>query len=114
MRVPCLAACLLVAPLPALAAPTSLSMFSRANCLTYNESLSWDGRGALQPEWEFNLATESLQFFDTIAPSRFIETGWAVTWRSYAGCNFCGSAGWSVEGWHYATTSGIKGSYVAA
>jgi hypothetical protein len=83
-------------------APESLTMFSRANCISFNESISWDGRGLTDDKWKFQLSTQSDQWFDTVLPSRTFVADWETTWRSYAGCNLCGSSGWTVVGMHFA------------
>lgn len=90
-------------PTLAVAGPFNLSGLSRANCSGFNESVTWMG-GSLIAADKLSMETESVQWFDTIAPSRIFVDTWKKTWRSYAGCQFCGSSGWVVDGEHYVTS----------
>lgn len=93
-------------PTLAFAGPFNLSGLSRANCATgFNESVTWMGSSALGAE-KLAMETESVQSFDVIAPTRIFVDPWQKTWRSYAGCFFCGSSGWTVDGEHYVASGG--------
>lgn len=74
-----------------------LGMFSRANCVGFNESVSWD------PILTWSMATESSQFNTITGQTRsFSDDQGEPTGRSYAGCQLCGFTGWQVDGTHYA------------
>jgi len=80
----------------------SLTMFSRANCIAFNESVSWDATR----QWVMDI--ESWQFHDD-ERSRFFYDYHGSWWdgsnpprnRAYAGCALCGISGWYVVGDHY-------------
>jgi len=79
-----------------------LTMFSRANCVSFNESVSWDA----SRQWVMDVA--SWQSHED-GRSRYFEDFQSVWWdvigpprnRAYAGCNLCGISGWEVYGYHY-------------
>ena len=75
-------------------ANASLSLISRANCGGFNESISWD-------PWGYNwLWTDSYHYYNGWY-QHLLRSGWAYTWRSYAGEQFEGYGGWTVYGVHY-------------
>ncbi|MCU1766127.1 hypothetical protein NTD83_11300 [Pseudomonas protegens] len=74
---------------------TELAMFSRANCFGFNESVSWDTIRT----WK--LETSSVQYNTVDGSYREFYDKSDSTWRSYAGCGFCGMD-WEVYGFHYA------------
>lgn len=95
-------------PTAAVSGPINLSGLSRANRAGFNEGVTWLGASVFGAE-KLSMETESVQWFDTIAPTRIFVDAWQETWRSYAGCQFCGSSGWTVDGEHY-VTSGVGSS----
>jgi len=74
----------------------NLTMFSRANCATFNESVSWDG-------WnEWRMEVESDQMHADGRRRGFIDRDTGIPRnRAWAGCLFCGISGWTVYGTHY-------------
>ena len=79
-------------------AQADVGMFSRANCAGFNESVSWD------PIQSWMFATDSMQTNEITGEYRDFVADEALTGRSYAGCGFCGTEGWHVEGTHWAGT----------
>lgn len=73
-------------------------MFSRANCVGVNESITWSPqlRNASQ------LRTVSVQYDQNGVPHVFSDTI-NHFWRSRAGCFFCTNGGWYVYGQHAIT-----------
>ena len=75
-------------------ATAGLTYFSRANCLGFNESISWDA-------WDSHrLRTYSYHYKDGVF-QHSLDTGWEDTWSSYAGHLVEGFGGWRVVGSHY-------------
>lgn len=80
-------------------ADAALSLLSRANCASFNESVSWD-------PWAYNwLWTDSYHYHNGIY-KHIISTGWAYTWRSYAGDHEL-PGGWFVSGAHWRLSSSV-------
>jgi len=88
---------------PSTDAHAALSLISRANCGGFNESISWDPFGY---NW---LWTDSYHYYNGYY-QHLLRSGWAYTWRSYAGDQFEGWGGWYVYGVHYRWDSSI-GTY---
>lgn len=84
-------------------AEASLSMFSRANCGGFNESLSWD-------PWAYNWLWSNTYHYYNGVYQHGISTGWEYTWRSYAGHVNEGWGGWFVSGMHWRWSSSV-GTY---
>lgn len=93
-------------PTFAIAGPFNLTGLSRANCGGFNESVTWMGSTLIGAFDKVQMETQSVHTFGASAPSRIFVDSWRKTWRSYAGCQFCGSSGWTVDGEHY-VTSGV-------
>ncbi len=74
-------------------ANAALSWFSRANCMTLNESITWDPY-ARYWLWTYTAHSENFNF------KHGWNTGWRLTWRSYAG-HSDNSGYWVVKGNHY-------------
>jgi len=98
---------LAVAALPATLLPTNraeaaLSLFSRANCASINESISWD-------PWAYNwLWTDSYHYYNGIY-RHLVRTGWEYTLRSRAGHSLEAYGGWFVSGvhWRWSSLAGV-------
>lgn len=72
----------------------ALAWFSRANCLTLNESITWD------PFSTYWLWTYTGHYQNGVLMHGW-NTGWQLTWRSYAGHSDGSFGGWYVWGNHY-------------
>ncbi|WP_154667243.1 hypothetical protein [Niveispirillum irakense] len=79
-----------------------LTMFSRANCVGVNESISWAGTSIISKDYQFNLAIISNQDNSELQLKRSFMEGYEQTWRLHAGCFLCGDDGWFVEAEHFA------------
>jgi hypothetical protein len=75
-------------------ASAALAWFSRANCATMNESITWD------PFASYWLWTYTGHYKNGVLQHGW-NTGWALTWRSYAGHSDGDYSGWYVWGEHY-------------
>lgn len=74
-----------------------LTMFSRANCAGFNESISWDA----SHEWELWVVSDQVA---SDGSYRTFESSAGFQNRAYAGCAACtGNKEWTVEGTHNAT-----------
>lgn len=100
---------LLLVPQPLSAGFFDLSMFSRANCsvplggipviVGFNESITWDGTGA---SWMMYTKSHMHRCDSSECEYEyFLSDEEESTWRSYAGCMWCGLYGWMVDGEHY-------------
>ena len=81
----------------------ALSWFSRANCATLNESISWDPY-AYHWLWTYTAHYK-------MGPLKHKwNTGWKHTWRSYAGHSDGATLGWYVKGrhWKYVPNVGVQ------
>ena len=87
---------LLLASSTANAGVNALTIHSRANCLGFNESITWH-KGHL-----YQLETYSEHYLDGSFPAHTVEAPLALTWRSAAmhiGEGFINQ--WSVRGRHF-------------
>ncbi len=76
------------------AAFNGLTIHSRANCLSLNETISWDWTHY----WMLN--TMAVHYNNGVLQHQY-ATGWQYTWRSAAVCWGEGRGGWTVVGAHY-------------
>jgi len=73
-----------------------MTMFSRANCATINESISWDATRKWVMDvisYQLHINGESNTIYDVMNDE--------PRYRAYAGCVLCGYGGWYVAGAHY-------------
>lgn len=74
-----------------------LTMFSRANCAGFNESVSWDA----SHEWSLFVISDQAA---SNGSYRTFESNAGYQNRAYAGCAACtGNTEWTVEGTHNAS-----------
>lgn len=87
---------LLLAVRQANAAINGISHHSRANCVGFNESVSWDWTH----NWLFWVNSEHLDERSG-ALIHTIVSGWQTTWRNAAYHFPEGRSGWTVHGFHW-------------
>ena len=83
--------------LNAKAGVTAITYHSRANCVGFNESISW----RLGTSYWFQTYSQHFKNISDAVPNHMLDTGAASTWRSAAYHATEGYGGWFVKGWHY-------------
>lgn len=98
---------LLLLSLNAKAGVTALTFHSRANCLGFNESISWH----LGTNYKMLTYSEHYKNWLDTSPTHVLNSGVEVTWRSAAYHATEGYGGWGVVGYHYMYPNNVQTLY---